>query len=186
MKLIKTPSSLQWLINKKARLEGKITKIEEFSPSRLAYLENVLREIERYASEVNEEYQKQAFIVNNELPKLKRQLEAIIIALGVHEITISPDVIRPIRPYPTRLLQFGLMTRDIYIFLKRINGSATTKEIARFIWLKNEINEDQISFVKFTVKVRKRLKDLSLQGKIVRLHSKSTNIEGSWKLPSVP
>lgn len=181
---IRTPPSLNWLIDKKARLEGKISQIEEFSPARLAYLEVAAPEIDRRAKKLNDEYQKQIHLVNYELPKLKRQLEAIIVALGIHEVSIKPDLISPILPRASRLVPYGEMTRLIYTFLKRVSGTATTTEIASFIWIKYEISDDQISFVKFTNKVQKRLKNLAREGKVMRLHPIKTSSEGSWKLPS--
>jgi len=142
--------------------------------------------MQKRATDLNDEYLKQLRLVNSELPKLKKQLEAILVALGIHEVSIDPDLISPISPRSTRLVPYGEMTRLIYTFLKNMNGPATTTEIARFIWIKYGFSNDRISFVEFTKKIQKRLKNLACEGKVKRLHPLKTSSEGSWKLPSEP
>ena len=180
---IVTPSSLKWLINKKARIEGEIKFIEAITPLRLELSKQAFEKAERYYLKLLEAHEKRLKLVNERLPILKRQFEAIKATIGIHEIQINPDLIQPIR-YQTKkhLLPHGQLTRDIFICLKSLDGSATTKQIARYIMGKHVVDEE-VDLVRITRLVRLRMQKLVRDGKIIRTHPKTSNYGGTWKLP---
>lgn len=182
----RTPPSLKWLINKKARLAGEIQYLETAAPFRVERSQQLLDYAERRYLELKKAHQRNLKLTEEDLPRLKRQHEAIKAALGMHEIQINPNLIRPIRPQKKRILPYGTLTRALYSYLKSVGGVATTREIARYIVEKHFDKNEQVNFVALTKRVSHRLKNLALEGKIIRLHNHfhGTNYEGVWKLPS--
>lgn len=184
MRATRTPSSLKWLINKKARIEGEIKFIEAITPSRLERSKLAVEAAENTYLALLKSHKKRLRLVNDRLPTLQKQFEAIKATLGIHEIQINPDLIQPIRPQSRkRLLPYGVLTRDLYNYLRRSAGPATTKQIARYIMGKHVLDEE-ISLVRVTTLVGKRLRKLADEGKVIAMHQKLTNYEGVWKLPS--
>lgn len=106
----KIPSSLKWLIDKRARLEAEIRKTE---------------------SSV-----KKAQALINDLSDLKQKLAAIDEALSMHEIQINIDLIQPVRSHYVRInLKYGDLTKSILMCL-RLNGVGVpvrTSDIVEFI-----------------------------------------------------
>lgn len=179
----KTPSSLHWLIRKKAKLSGEISNIEKTLPTSLAYSQLNLETAERKFIELRENHNKNLSL-GHKLPKLKSQLEAIEIALTLHEVQINTDLIRPVGISKKKAYgPYGSVTRNIYECL-RLHRKATTREITLFVMANNELDKDKIDFEDMRVAIRKRLRTLVHQGKVERLHKPLGSAEGIWKIPS--
>ncbi|WP_329953479.1 hypothetical protein [Stenotrophomonas sepilia] len=70
-----TPSSLKWLVDKRARLAGHIAQIQRRADAA----------------------RQRAADLDSSLEATRRDLEALDRILGVHEICVPPEVIRPVR-----------------------------------------------------------------------------------------
>src|SRR5574340_341251 len=105
----KIPSSLKWLIDKRARLAGEIRKTR----SALATAKQLIEE----------------------LSKLEDDLAAIDRSLGLHEIQIQVDYIQPVRSRYVRIkLPRGELTKSILLCLRLREGvPARMSEIGAFI-----------------------------------------------------
>lgn len=89
----KIPSSLKWLIDKRARLEGGIKKTR----ASLATAKQLIEE----------------------LSKLEEDLAAIDRSLGLHDIQIQIEHIQPIRSHYVRIkLPRGELTKSILLCLR--------------------------------------------------------------------
>lgn len=105
----KIPSSLKWLIDKRARLDAEITKTR----ASLSYAKKLIEE----------------------LSKLEDDLAAIDRSLGLHEIKVQLEHIQPVRSHYVRVdLPRGELTRSILLCLRLREGApARMGEIVSFI-----------------------------------------------------
>lgn len=154
------PSSLKWLIDKRARLDGEIRRTEA-SLSR-------------------------AHALVEELSKLKESVVAIDHTLSLHEIEIDVSLIRPIQSKYVRVnLPHGELTKSILLCL-RLNKDVRPVgmiEIVRFIEARYaDLSVQPGSRLKLNESVHNRLKDLARQGLIQRHHPLTTNTQGFWSI----
>lgn len=155
----KIPSSLKWLIDKRARLDAEIRKTQDS-------LENAKQLLD-------------------ELSKLKEDLAAIDRSLGMHEIKVQVENIRPIRSHYVRVnLPLGELTRSILLCLRLRDGApARMGEIVSFIEARHgDLSASVGSRAVFHRSVHNRLKALFREGKLKRHHPPSSNTEGLWSL----
>jgi hypothetical protein len=155
----KIPSSLKWLIDKRARLEGEIRKTR----ATLATAKQLIEE----------------------LSKLEEDLAAIDRSLGLHEIQIQIEHIQPIRSHYVRIkLPRGELTKSILLCLRLREGvPASMTEIAAFIEARHgDLSASVGSRVALHRSVHTRLKTLFSEGKLERHHDPSSNREGIWSL----
>lgn len=153
------PSSLKWLIDKRARLDAEIRK------TRLS-LENA----------------KQLIV---ELSKLEEDLASVDRTLRLHEIKVDVENIKPLRSHYVRIkLPRGELTRSILLCLRLRDGlPATMGEIAEFIEARHsDLNVSAASRKVFRRSVHDRLKCLYHEGRLKRHHAPSSTSEGVWSL----
>jgi hypothetical protein len=99
MSQIRTPPSLKWLIDKRSRLLGEIAKYEGTDQVKKAQAE--LKQAQYRLT-----YEKS--IRPKIISVLQSELEAIDIALGLHEVRIDPRIIPETRTYDVaRKLPYG-------------------------------------------------------------------------------
>lgn len=92
-----TPSSLKWLMNRRARLSGEITKTEKAHQETVAAFKKVEDDYLRAIHALNVDL--------NATDHLIRQ----------HEVGIDPNLIKPIRSQESSLaIRYGSITRAIY------------------------------------------------------------------------
>ena len=177
MSQIRTPPSLKWLIDKRSRLLGEIAKYEN---SRTIQIEKAQTALEQAQYRLTYEKSIRPKIIS----VLKAELEAIDIALGLHEIKIDPGVVPETRTYDVaRTLPYGNMTRNIFECLKLAGGRAmTTTDIAAFVAIKNGIDASDNGFFNFRESVRCRLKNLQHDGKIERASIGNRALDARWTL----
>lgn len=185
MSKVVTPSSLKWLINKRARLLGEINKLEKSLPDRISKARQDVECAEANLAQAKERLASEDAVVSRIIPAIQADLQAIDAAMSLHEIQINPEIIPPIRTQDaSRALPYGEITRSIYDCLKCSGGcSVTTTEITIFIAAHNNLELSDMEFQTFRTAVRYRLKDIAAQGKIERLHQGKGSIEGKWRLP---
>lgn len=153
------PSSLKWLIDRRARVAGEI-----------AHIEASLAKCQRLA---------------DELRPLKELLQSVDQTLSLHDIAIDATQIPPIRSNRVRInLPHGALTRAILTCLKVNDGMhVTTDEIAAFVVVRNiDLNSDPSSMAELRLAVRYRLKNLCRRGIVERQHQVRGNDTGLWIL----
>lgn len=182
-----TPSSLKWLIDKRARLSGQIYSIETSVPE---LVKNSRIEVEKARAKLNKQIKlyESYLSTTSKLPKLKEQLHAIDIALGLHQIQIDKNLISPIRPSSQKIKKTGVpwggLTRGIYECLRLSSEPVTTTTVALFVMHKYAIEYDTFTFIEISHAARNRMRALSHVGKIKRLHALNNAEEGIWEIPS--
>lgn len=155
----KIPSSLKWLIDKRARLDAEIKKT-------WASLSSAKQLIE-------------------ELSKLEDDLAAIDRSLGLHEIKVQLEHIQPVRSHYVRVdLPRGELTRSILLCLRLREGApARMGEIVSFIEARHgDLSASVSNRAVFHRSVHNRLKALFREGRLKRHHPPSSNTEGLWSL----
>lgn len=188
MSSIRTPSSLKWLIDKRARLLGEINKLKN---SHHKNVEDAKKRVVK--AEMSLEHAKQELAhLESTVPRiieiLHSDLKAVDNTLGLHEIQINPDIIPPIRTQDAeRHSSHGGMTRAIFECLKLAGGQSVstfelTEHVAVVIGLKLTVENYQ----EFRKKISWRLKGLCSAGKIRRLHQVKGCIVGRWILTDNP
>jgi len=185
MSSIRTPSSLKWLIDKRARLLGEINKLEKAHPERIKQAKSQITKAEQALEHAKQELAN----IESTGPKLvelmRNKLQSVDSTLGLHEIQIDPSIIPPIRtPDTKRQSGYGEITRAIFECLKLAGGQPVTtfeltEHVADAIGLK--LTDD--NYQTFRKKISCRLKELCTQGKIQRLHETKRVTVGRWALP---
>jgi hypothetical protein len=156
----KIPSSLKWLIDKRARLEAEVRKTEASIGRAKSLIE--------------------------ELSSLKDSLAAIDQTLGMHEIRIDINLIQPVRSHYVRVnLPYGVLTRTILMCLRLRagEGPVSMSEIVSFIEARYaDLSVQPKRRLTLSRAVHNRLKNLFHRGVIQRHHSPDENKEGLWTL----
>lgn len=154
------PSSLHWLIDKRARLDAEIQKTERS----LAKAKHLI----------------------DELSELKANLEAIDRTLSLHHIQVDVNLIKPVRSHYVRInLPYGELTRSILMCLRLYagEGPVSTSQIVSFIAARHaDLDAQQETRAQLSASVQKRINNLVRQGVIKRHHSPKTNTYGLWSL----
>ncbi|MCD9098218.1 hypothetical protein LU699_11020 [Luteimonas fraxinea] len=162
----RTPSSLKWLVDKRARLAGHISQITK----KAAATRQRAADLERSAEAT------------------RRDLEALDRILGLHDICVPPEVIRPVRmSNEGLLLQRGHISRNVLACLREAAGDwRSTTEVLLFVASQSNAVDNDVRYAELRLRVRKCLQAHCSAGRVVRRNSPSTNIEGYWALAPVP
>lgn len=157
------PSSLKWLIDKRARLDAEIKKTEKS----LAKAKELIKDLE----------------------SLKTSLKAIDRSLALHEIEVDVSLIRPVRSYYVRVnLPHGELTRCILSCLRKhaSDGPVRMSEIVSFIEARyEEIGTKPLPRSQLRRSIHYRMKNLAARGVVIRHHPPKTSKEGLWSLALV-
>lgn len=138
----RTPSSLKWLITKRSRLSGTLLKLED---ERAKLRDRI------HALACREE-------------ALREQLSALDQTFGLHEISMDPTAIRPVRPHAhASLLPHGQLSRIIFMELRLAGNWLSTTEMVERI-LKHLPERERIPLEPIRDGVRKRLGALARKG----------------------
>jgi hypothetical protein len=184
MSEIHTPPSLKWLIDKRARLLGEISKYENNHLTRLAHAEKAVSDAVNALNYAKQRLAYEQSVRPKLLSVLREDLKVIDSAMGLHEIQIDPEIIpRICSQEATKKLPYGVITRSIYECLGCAGkNSMTTSEIATFIAVRHNMEVVSDDFSALRESVQKRLKTLCAEGKVERIHPVKTALEGRWKL----
>lgn len=169
--MLKIPSSLNWLIKRRGRIDGSIQKIER-------YLDDHRQSFEKYQE------------LTNELSFLKETLASIDTALRLHKLQIDPQNIPAIhgKNYLTDLPR-GELSLLIFERVKMGCGHpVSSKEIVDFIvTCRQAAGTPPIPSASLAVKVTQRLNGLHRKGSLIRHHPQQTRTYGLWTLsPTSP
>ena len=184
MRNVRTPPSLKWLLDKRARLSGEIQKLEDGREQRITQLKETFRTAHLRAMRARRKIAWLETVVPEQIETLKATLHAIDHSISLHEIQIDPESIRPIKKFSTRLLPSGVMTRSVYAILQdAAPHPMSTTAIAAAIAHRCGLNlNDDNAVRQLRQRVRYRLKDMCNQGKLVRHHKEIGRVEGLWTL----
>lgn len=160
----KIPPSLKWLIDKHARISGKVAKLKK----RLASVEDLVLE----------------------LNDLEKQLLSVEEMLKIHDIQIDISLIKPRRPYPKRSerkIRFanGQAGKLLMNFInKKTNPGIIHKLEAVDLLMQRhlEIDPTPLSRSDFQEYVNQVLNRLTQSGFLQRLHNPITNKGGTWQI----
>ena len=183
---IRTPPSLKWLLDRRARLVGELEKLQKRHPKKLAAAEEVHRKAKEHLEQTKRQIalQKKRFRMRQKL--LSADLDAIDNTLKQHEIRISSELIQPIASQDAyKFLPFGELTRTIFEYLKCAGEnplSTTDLTISIASSIDREISDKEFTALKHSV--AHRLDHLRHQGKIIKSNNSKRNVEGLWKLPN--
>lgn len=188
MSSIRTPSSLKWLIDKRARLLGEINKLERVQAKNLEDAKKRVLDAENALALAEQELAYAESSAPQIIEVLRIDLQAVDNTLGLHEIQINPDIIPPIRTQDAeRYSNHGAMTRAIFERLKLAGGqSVSTFELTDYVAIALEVKLTDKNYQEFRQKISWRLKCLCAQGKVRRLHQVKGAIVGRWMLPDDP
>lgn len=154
------PPSLNWLIDKRARIAGEIEKTSRSLKKAQALIED--------------------------LQVLEAKLKAIDMTLDLHHIKIDVCLISPIKSKELRLnIPHGELTKSILLCIKLYgeNGPVSKSTIVDFVIARHfDSNSSKISSSQIGLSVQRRLKSLYHQGYLLRHHSENTNHFGLWSL----
>src|SRR5690606_20054749 len=155
----KTPPSLKWLVDKRARLVKRIGKVKQEAEQARGMANSLDRACEA----------------------LHHDLEALDRVLSLHEIRVHPETNRPLRTNAAgALFPYNYVTRSILSCLRRANGKwCSTTEIVLFVGSGGKA-AGEVRYADLRLSVRKRLQALCAAGRIARRHTASTNVEGYW------
>jgi hypothetical protein len=163
----RTPPSLKWLITKRSRLSGALLKLDD----ERAKLRDKIASLDCRAG------------------VLLKQLAALDETIGLHEIPMDPEDIRPVRPHGrARLLPHGQLSRIIFTEL-RLAGDwlSTTEVVARILQHLPERERFPLKPIRHCVRkrlrtlARKRLLDRHTDG-ISAADVTDGNSEAYWRL----
>ena len=115
MRAPNTTPSLKWLINRRARLDGELQKIQLAESLRTATAERQLVEIRASLKDADENEATRACIFERTYEALQRDLATTDLHLRQHEISIDPTIISKVRSQDNLVLtDYGLVSRLIY------------------------------------------------------------------------
>lgn len=186
MRALHTPSSLKWLITRRARLDGEIAKLQATEVLRKTDAEVQLAALKRQFEDAVLLEEAQQNIHDRTLAALKTDLAATDLLLRQHEVAIDPAIIKPIRSQDNlSLTDYGHLSRLIYRYLRAAEGAPrtatqTTAYIALHLGLDRQDKNDLFSDLRY--RVRKRMQHLAWEGKITRVENQRGSIEGRWCL----
>ena len=139
MTTIRTPPSLKWLLNKRARLLGDIQRLENTLPERTAKSREKVVQAELQLCKAKKMLSYEEKILAQGVLTLRKDIDAIDTALSMHHIQIDPEIIPSIRSQNSiRATAYGEMTRCIFECLKQCAGrSLPTTEVALFVAIRH-------------------------------------------------
>lgn len=155
------PSSLKWLIDKRARLDAEVQKTR----ASLAKAKKLIKE----------------------LSEIEKDLKGIDQVLELHKISVDTSLISPVKSHYNRVnLPHGELTRSILMCLRQSedNQPVSKQEIVQFIKSRHPELIDELEVRAWLLtSVRYRLKCLYREGVIQRHHApQSKGKEGLWSL----
>jgi len=154
------PPSLNWLIDKRARISGEIEKTRRSL--------------------------KQAQSLIDELEDLETKLKAIDTTLQLHDIQVDIGLIKPITSNYYRLkIPHGELTRSILTCIKLYGTSSPVSKstIVDFVIARHfDYDAEEIAKSQIRISIKNRLKCLCRDGIIERYHSPDSGKEGLWNI----
>ncbi len=152
--LIRTPSSMAWLIAQRARVKGQL--------DRLRRQQGTLPERIRTA---------------------EAELASLDAVIPLHEVKVDPSVIKGRQPQRPKAAPHGALTKFLLKRLREAAGKPIyTTEIALQFAREHQIDLGLLTQADLMDRVGKRLGALATMGIVLRHHDIATTCLGSWSL----
>lgn len=180
-----TPSSLKWLIDRRARLSGEIEKVRRQQSAFEAEASAAIKGLQVDLSKAKQNRAIKQSAYDCHLQSLQAMLAAMDMVIQQHEVPVDPALIRAIREHENPAIgKRGHVTRLIFQCLRSSDGNPkTTTEIASYV--ASRLTQSRLidDFAQFKYQIRKRLGHLVWEGRMDRVHAAQTSVEGRWRLP---
>ena len=152
--LVRTPSSMAWLIRKRSVIKGQIDRLSKAQAD-----------------------------IPGKIKALQEELDALDAVIPLHEVPVDPKVIKGRKPKGPALARHGELTRFLLSRLREADGQwLYTSELAgEFVRLHN-VDLNQIKMPDVMDRVAKRLGVLEREGDVRRHHDRETQNLGRWSL----
>lgn len=155
--LVRTPSSMAWLIKKRASLQGRI----EHKLETRAKLQSDIR-------------------------KLRKQLKAIDEVIRLHEVPVDPQAVHGRKPRRKSLVPYGQLGRFLLEKLREAaDKPCSTTELAIAFIKSTSLEVTILALKDVRQRVRYRLKDFAQEGIVMPVHQpddQGVYKEGYWIL----
>jgi len=180
--MVKIPSALKWMMDRRARLLGEIKKAEKRFSAREAILAKEIEKVERRLQTLRGRLLTVQSLRPQHLAKLQQDLDGIDNALGQHSVMVDTELIRPLRGQDNAwLLPHGAMSRYILRALREANGEILcTQEIALFVATEGKLDIHPDVFRDFKISIRRRLRALNTEGLLRRVEIGRNCMESRW------
>ncbi|MGM0905659.1 MAG: hypothetical protein ACQEVQ_03895 [Pseudomonadota bacterium] len=130
------PSSLKWLVSKRARLNGKREKLKT-----------------------------QIQDLSLDLKLIEAKLKSVDDVIRLHEIPLDPKDVPDIHPKTKNRFKYGSLTKAIYTVMHGADKALTTDDVATRAYPLLGIHfKDVDDYMQFRTSIRYRLKDLVRKG----------------------
>jgi hypothetical protein len=181
--MVKTPSVLKWMINRRAKLLGEIKKTEKRFDSRVLDIQQELNIIERRAPILRNRLDRAQNLRPQILAALRHDLAVIDSAMSQHEVMIDIDLIKPQKSQDNAyFLPPGSMSRLILKALREAGGETLcTTEVALFVAMEGKLEIDADDFVTFKIAIRSRMRALHTSGHLKRVEIGRHHVESRWR-----
>lgn len=178
-----TPSSLKWLIDRRARLAGELAKLQAYKGRPLTKATRLVANLEKRLEEARHAHSVAVNYRERVIRALSEDLAATDMVLRQHEVQIDPDLISPINGHERKAAtDFGAMSRYIFEFLRLSEEKgATSAEVTAYLMtcLNLELPANERSDLRY--RVRKRMQYMTWEGKLERIPTPDQHL-GRWRL----
>lgn len=185
MNTYRIPSSLKWLINTYARLQGDLKKSEARFARSLKTLERDVTNARQRLEKCEQQYSNAVKDQEAVRSEIKDRLDALHTVFTLHQIKIEPETIPPkmsnrTGPRPKQ----GVITRGVYASFQKSKGQPlTTTDIVESILMIFQISfYSDMDYQDFRRRVRRCLNHLSRNGSIKSINSDGQEGEPLWSL----
>ena len=152
--LIRTPSSMAWLIAQRARIKGQLDRLR-----------------------------RQQSTLPERIKTAEAELASLDAVIPLHEVKIDPNVIVGRQPQRPKAAPHGALTKFLLKRLRQAAGKPVyTTEIALQFAREHEVDLGLLTQADLMDRVGKRLGVLTAMGMVRRHHPTATTGLGSWSL----
>lgn len=180
--MAKTPSVLKWMINRRARLLGEISKAEKRYGAREIELQKEIDFLQARAQRLQDRLVRIKTIRVKHVAVLQQDLASIDAAMGQHHILIDVDLVRPTRGQDNAwLLPHGVMSRLILRSLREADGGVLdTNQVALFVAEEGKLDIHPDVFRSFKIAIRRRMRALHAAGLLRRIAIGNRTMDSRW------
>lgn len=180
--MIKIPSALKWLLDRRARLLGELQKVNKRFDVREALLQNEQGTLEKRLELVKNRLARVQNLRVHVPAQLQSKLKAIDEAILQHNAMVDVDLVTPRTSQDSAwYLPHGAMSRYILRALREAKGQVlTTDEIAIFVATEGGLQLIPDQYSPFKIAVRRRMRGMLIAGLLQRVSIGKNSIESRW------
>lgn len=182
--MVRIPSSLKWLLTRRARLLGLQHQIERKVPIKIDEIRKQLADARNQVCFLDGQLRIAEHTLQKRLEDVAADLSAVDRTIQQYNPEIDPSGTRPIRTQESGMvLRYGQMRRSILeAFKVSIDQDVTTTELAVQVLIQAGIEMPHAEFPEFRHRIRNRLKVLVREGIVISLRRGRNSLDGLWRL----